>query len=89
MKARKCPVCGSEMQEGGYATQVFRRESAIVTVTGVPAVRICTVCLNAVLEWSIAQQVEDLVAPLFAWKKDHSLPAPVVNVVFPVPVEAS
>jgi hypothetical protein len=77
------------MEEDGYATQVYRRGGAVVTVTGIPAVRVCPRCHDAVLEWEIAQQVEDLVTPLFAWRENHSLPAPVVTVVFPAREEVS
>ena len=70
------------MLEKGYATQVYRRAGVVVTVTGIPAVRTCSRCQNAVLEWDIAQQVEDLVTPLFSWKEKHTLPAPVITIVF-------
>jgi len=70
------------MVEKGYATQVYRRGGAVVTVTGIPAVRTCSRCQNAVLEWDIAQQVEDLVTPLFSWQENHTLPAPVITIVF-------
>ena len=88
MKAQRCSVCGQSMQQKGYATQVYRSGGAVVTVTGIPAVRVCSHCQNAVLDWEIAQQVEDLVNPLFAWKDSHSLPAPFVTVVFPSLQEA-
>ena len=77
------------MEEEGYATQVYRRGGAVVTVTGIPAVRVCPRCHDAVLEWEVARQVEALVSPLFEWKETHSLPPPVVTVVFPVREEVS
>lgn len=83
MKQPKCDLCGSLMEEGGYATQVYRRGDAVVTITGIPAVRVCPCCQNAVLEWPIAQEVEDLINPLFQWSDTHSLPSPFVTVVFP------
>ena len=79
---KTCGVCGGTM-EGGQATQVYRRDGAVITVSGIPAVRVCSCCQNAVLEWEIAQQVEDLVHPLFTWIDGHSMPKPVITVVFP------
>ncbi|MBI2886558.1 MAG: hypothetical protein HYY02_05060 [Chloroflexi bacterium] len=84
----KCSVCGHPMQEKGYATQVYRREGVVVTVAGIPAVRVCSCCQNAVLDWEIAQQVEDLVKPFFAKREPRLLPAPVVTIVFPSLEEA-
>jgi len=78
-----CSVCEGGMDEGGQATQVYRRSGSVITVTGIPAVRVCQRCQNAVLEWEIAQQVEELVRPLFAWIESHSMPRPVITVVFP------
>jgi len=78
-----CPLCGGGMEEGGQATQVYRRSGSVITVTGIPAARVCLRCQNAVLEWEIAQQVEDLVGPLFVWIESHSMPKPVITVVFP------
>jgi YgiT-type zinc finger domain-containing protein len=78
-----CPLCDGPMEEGGQATQVYRRSGSVITVTGIPAVRVCPRCQNAVLEWEIAQQVEDLVNPLFGWIESHSMPKPVITVVFP------
>lgn len=83
MKVVKCSVCSGPMVEKGYATQVYQQHGTLVTVTGIPAVRTCSRCQNAVLEWDIAQQVEDLVLPLFSWREKHTLPAPIVTVVFP------
>jgi YgiT-type zinc finger domain-containing protein len=81
----KCSVCASETQKNGLATQVFRRNGVIVTLTGIPAVSICPYCGNAVLDWAIAQQVEDLIQPLFQWAETHSLPKPIVTITFPEP----
>ena len=78
-----CDVCQAGMEEGGEATQVYRRGGATVTVSGIPAVRTCPRCQNAVLEWEIAEQVEDLIGPLFTWMESHSMPRPVITVVFP------
>jgi len=65
------------------ATQVYQRGRVTITVAGIPAVAVCPQCNNAVLEWDVAQQVEDLVQPLLRWTEKHTLPEPVVNVVFP------
>jgi len=78
-----CSICQETMEAGGEATQVYRRSGSVITVTGIPAVRVCLRCQNAVLEWDIARQVEELVAPLFTWIESHSLPKPVITVVFP------
>jgi YgiT-type zinc finger domain-containing protein len=80
-----CSVCAEETQKNGLATQVFRRAGLTVTVTGIPAVSICPHCGNAVLDWEIAQQVEDLVQPLFRWAETHTLPKPVISITFPEP----
>jgi YgiT-type zinc finger domain-containing protein len=82
-KDKVCSLCGASMEEGGQATQVYRRSGSVITVTGIPAVRVCPRCQNAVLEWEIAGQVEDLVRPLFGWIESHSMPKPVITVVFP------
>ncbi len=66
------------------ATQVYQKGRTTVTVAGIPAAAVCPQCKNAVLEWEVAQQVEDLVQPLLVWAEEHTLPEPVVNVVFPV-----
>ncbi len=78
-----CSICSGEIQKNGVATQVFRRQGVVVTVTGIPAVATCPTCGNAVLDWEIAQQVEDLVKPLFEWSKTHTLPKPVISITFP------
>lgn len=80
-----CSVCGNEVDEQGVATQVFRRHGVVVTVTGIPAIAICPFCSNAVLDWEVAQQVEDLVQPLFRWSETHTLPKPIITVTFPEP----
>jgi YgiT-type zinc finger domain-containing protein len=79
----QCSVCSREIEKDGVATQVFRRDGVVVTITGIPAVAICPTCGNAVLDWSVAQQVEDLVKSLFGWAETHTLPKPVVSVTFP------
>jgi hypothetical protein len=71
------------MIPGGIATQVYRRNNAVVTVTGIPAVATCPHCGNAILEWHIAQQVEDLVQPLLHRPDTHTLPDPVASITFP------
>nr|WP_269433396.1 hypothetical protein [Limnochorda pilosa] len=78
-------MCGADMIGAGSATQVYRKGRMTVTVTGIPAVAVCSRCENAVLEWDVAQAVEDLVQPLLRWAESHTLVEPVVNVVFPVP----
>lgn len=78
-----CSVCTAEIEEAGVATEVFRRDGIVVTVTGIPAIAICPHCGNAILDWEVAQQVEDLVQPLFQWGKTHTLPRPIITVTFP------
>ena len=78
-----CSICQGSMEEGGQATQIYKRAGSVITVAGIPAVRVCPRCQNAVLEWEVAQQVEDLVRPLFAWIESHSMLKPVITVVFP------
>ena len=78
-----CSVCGEETKKNGLATHVFRRNGVTVTVTGIPAVAICPHCDNAILDWEVAQQVEDLVQPLFRWAETHTLPKPVISITFP------
>jgi YgiT-type zinc finger domain-containing protein len=56
-----CITCSSEVEQNGAATQVFRRNGVVVTVTGIPAVAVCPSCGNAVLDWDVAQEVEDLI----------------------------
>jgi len=82
----ECPICTFELNQHGVATQVFRRDGVVVTVTGIPAANLCSACGNAVLDWDVAQQVEDLVQPLFQWAETHSLPKPVVSITFPEPL---
>lgn len=81
----KCSVCSAKTQKGGVTTQVFRRSGVIATVTGIPAESICPHCGNAVLNWEVAQQVEDLILPLFQWAETHTLPKPVITITFPEP----
>ncbi len=78
------------MVPGQLATQVYRHGNAVVTVTGIPAVALCPQCSNAILDWHIAQQVEDLVQPLLHRPDTHTLPDPVVSITFPavLPVAA-
>ena len=78
-----CSVCSEKTRSNGIATQVFRRDGLTVTITGIPAVAICPHCGNAVLDWEVAQQVEDLVQPLFEWTKTHTLSKPVISITFP------
>lgn len=80
---KRCSICDGLMEEGGCATQVYRRSEAVITVASIPAVRVCTRCQDAVLEWEVAQQVEDLVKTLLLWAEAHSLSCPVMTVVFP------
>lgn len=82
----QCTVCSHSVDKMGAATQVFRRHGIVVTITGIPAVSICPVCGNAVLEWDVAQQVEDLVKALFTWAETHTLPKPLVSIMFPEPL---
>jgi YgiT-type zinc finger domain-containing protein len=44
-----CPPCGGSMEEGGQATQVYRRSGSVITVIGIPAVRVCPRCQNPTL----------------------------------------
>ena len=79
-----CTVCQTEFEHTNeFATQVYRRNGVVVTVTGIPALAICPHCGNAVLSWETAQGVEDLVLPLFQWVERHTLPKPVVTITFP------
>jgi hypothetical protein len=78
-----CSVCFEKIEEGGLATQVFRCNGVVLTVTGIPAVVLCSNCGNAILEWEVAQQVEDLIQPMFQWAETHSLPKPIVTITFP------
>ncbi len=80
-----CSVCAEETKKQGVATQVFRRDGVTVTVTGIPAASLCPYCGNAVLDWDVAQQVEDLVQPLFRWAETHTLPKPIITITFPEP----
>lgn len=82
----ECLVCRETFEKSGVATQVYRRSGVVVTVTGIPAESVCPNCGNAVLDWDVAQQVEDLVQPLFQWAESHSLPKPVVSITFPEPL---
>ena len=77
-----CSTCGSEMVKGGLATEVYRRDSVMITVTGIPAVAVCPRCNNAILEWDIAQQVEDLVQPILKWPENHTLYPVTVTIIF-------
>ena len=80
----KCALYDTEFERTTeLATQVYRRNGVVVTVTGIPASSICPVCGNAVLDWEIAQEVEDLILPLFQWVDTHTLPKPVVTITFP------
>lgn len=79
----KCSVCTEETEKDGVATQVFRRSGVVVTVTGIPAISLCPSCGNAVLDWDVAQQVEELILPLFQWAESHTLPKPIVTITFP------
>ncbi len=74
----QCAVCSNNIENDGAATQIFCRHGIVVTITDTPAVAIYPVCGNAVLEWEIAQQVEDLVKVLFTWAETYNLPKPMV-----------
>jgi len=78
-----CSVCEEKIKLSGLATQIFRRYGVVVTITGIPAVAICPHCGHAVLDWEVAQQVEDLILPLFRWAETHTLPKPIVTITFP------
>jgi YgiT-type zinc finger domain-containing protein len=88
MSELRCGVCGGPMEEDGFATQVYHRSGATLTVAGIPAVRVCTRCNDAVLEWDVAQEVHDLVKAFFTWVETHTLPKPVATIVFPTKVAA-
>ncbi|MGQ9626664.1 MAG: YgiT-type zinc finger protein [Anaerolineae bacterium] len=77
-----CSTCGAEMVRGGLATEVYRRDSIVVTVTGIPAVAVCPKCGNAIIEWDVAQQVEELVQPILKWPESHTLIPTVVTITF-------
>jgi len=72
------------MKKNGRATEVFHNNGLTVTVTGIPAIQSCSRCDNAVLDVTIAQQVDELVQPLLTWSTHpRALPAPVVIITFP------
>ena len=80
----QCTVCNTPFEETTeLATQVYRRNGVVVTVTGIPATALCPHCGNAVLAWETAQEVEELVLPLFQWAATHRLPKPNVTITFP------
>lgn len=80
----QCTVCHAQFEPTTeLATQVYRRNGVVVTVTGIPATAICPQCGNAVLDWETAQDVEELILPLFKWAETHMLPKPVVTITFP------
>ena len=80
----QCTVCNTTFEATTeLATQVYRRNGVVVTVTGIPATALCPHCDNAVLAWETAQEVEDLVLPLFQWAETHRLPKPIVTITFP------
>lgn len=80
----ECTVCHTHFEKNNeLATQIYRRNGVVVTVTGIPATAICPHCGNAILEWETAQDVEDLVKPLFDWAETHLLPKPIVTITFP------
>ena len=80
----QCTVCNAHFEPTTEAaTQVYRRNGVVVTVTGITATAICPHCGNAVLEWETAQEIEDLILPLFQWAETHLLPKPVVTITFP------
>ena len=80
----QCTVCNANFEQNSeLATQVYRRNGIVVTVTGIPATAVCSRCGNAVLEWETAQEVEDLVLPLLRWTTTHTMPKPIVTITFP------
>jgi|GEM_PF-1855885 len=82
-----CTVCQNQFEKASeFATQIYRQNGVVVTVTGIPAVALCPHCGNAILDWDTAQEVEDLVKPLFSWAENHRLPKPIVNITFPKPI---
>jgi YgiT-type zinc finger domain-containing protein len=84
-----CSVCSEEMITNGAATQIYRHGYLTITVSGIPAVAICPRCHNAVLEWEVAQEVEELVQPIVQWSKTHQLPTPTIAIMFPEQVLAA
>ena len=83
-KMMQCTICDAAFdQNNELATQIYRRNGVVVSVTGIPATAICPHCGNAILEWETAQEVEDLVLPLFKWAETHLLPKPIVTITFP------
>ena len=84
-ESMKCGTCSSEMIENGTAVEIYRMDGMTITITGIPAVRVCSKCSNAFIEWEVAQQVEDLVRPMLQWAKSHTLPSPQVTVTFAGP----
>lgn len=78
----KCSVCLEEFKENGSATLDFSRNGIVVTVTGVSAVAVCPSCGNAILDWQVAKQLEELVQPLFRWA-EREKKKPIVNITIP------
>ena len=81
------------MAPDGTATEVYHRGRLVVTISGIPAVMVCPRCNNAIIEWEIAQQIEELVQPILRWAERYTLPAPTIAIAFPArkpaPAEAT
>jgi len=69
-----CPTCSEKMIPNGSATEVYRRGYLSMTVSGIPAVMICPRYNNAVIEWEMAQQIEELVQPILHWADSFAYP---------------
>jgi YgiT-type zinc finger domain-containing protein len=83
-----CTKCSDGVPEIGITSLTYSRKgSAIqVRVEGIPA-EICPVCGEVYLSQAVAQQIHDLISPLFNLDKEMSdeavLPIPMVVIQFP------
>lgn len=71
------------MIPNGAATQVYRQGHLTITVRGISTVMVCPFCNNTVIEWEIAQQIEELVHSILNWAKTHPLENPTITIAFP------
>ena len=80
----ECPSCRAQIQLG-HATDVYTRRGCNieVTVTGIPA-QVCPACGESFVDLDTLEEVEGLIAPLFAYAcQPHRLPTPRVTIEYP------